>query len=104
MAALAIVLYTILHPSVRARRREDIEAALAAMDARDAEASKPKRRNANADANGSATGTAATGTNGASAANGTTNIAEGDLDRPRPGPRNPAIGSDAGLPTAGLDH
>jgi hypothetical protein len=31
MAALAIVLYTILHPSVRARRREDIEAAYAAL-------------------------------------------------------------------------
>jgi membrane protein implicated in regulation of membrane protease activity len=90
MAALAIVLYTILHPSVRARRREDIEAALAAMDAR------------------------------AAAARGDTGDVHPDVvDDPDRvvdaadvsavesrlgGSQKPGIGSDAGLPTADLDH
>ncbi len=37
MAALAIVLYTILHPSVRARRREDVSGEIARTDHADAE-------------------------------------------------------------------
>jgi UDP-GlcNAc:undecaprenyl-phosphate GlcNAc-1-phosphate transferase len=89
MAALAIVLYTILHPSVRARRREEIEAALAAMDARAAEAaaaqtSGPPTTSSPADRS-SAAGEAVRGSQPG-------------------GSRNTGIGSDSGLPTVDLDH
>jgi UDP-GlcNAc:undecaprenyl-phosphate GlcNAc-1-phosphate transferase len=44
VAALAIVLYTVLHPSVRRKRAEEIEAALARPASEQIAADRPERR------------------------------------------------------------